>query len=75
MNGRAVSRPSFDNTLLTNNAVELVLDLFAGRTNILESSTNFTSWTTVTTFSDTNGPVPFRPSNSEPHLFYRLRLK
>jgi hypothetical protein len=75
MNGRAVSRPSFDNTLLTNNAVELVLDLFAGRTNILESSTNFTSWTTVTTFSDTNGPVPFRPSNIEPHLFYRLRLE
>jgi hypothetical protein len=75
MNGRGVSGPRFGDMLLTNNnSIELTLDLFAGRTNILEISTNFTSWATVATFANTNGPVPFRPATTEPHLFYRLRL-
>jgi hypothetical protein len=75
MSGRTVSRPRFGDTLVTNNNnVELTLDLFAGRTNILESSSNFTSWATVATFSNTNGPVPFRREKTESHLFYRLRL-
>jgi hypothetical protein len=75
MSGRAVAGPRFGDTLFTNNnSVELTLDLFAARTNILESSTNFTSWNTVATFANTNGPVPFPRSKTESHLFYRLRL-
>ena len=75
INGRAVAQPRFGETLVTNDSnIELTLDLFAGRTNILESSSNFTSWATVATFSTTNGPVPFRRAKTESHLFYRLRL-
>lgn len=73
-NGRALSRPRFDATIVSNRSVEVTPNIFGGRTNILESSSNLTTWTPVSTYSHTNGPVPFTTPATEPHLFYRLRL-
>jgi hypothetical protein len=74
MGGQAISGPSFHRTLFASNPTELLLNLFAERTNILESSSNLTSWATLATFSNTNGPVRFQIPTDAPHLFYRLRL-
>ena len=68
--------PSFIAPIFSmNNELSLALEVFAGRTNVLESSSNMTAWTRVKTFSNTNGPVSFSTSKEGPHLFYQLRLE
>ena len=76
VNGRTVTGPRFYSPILfMNNGLTLQLDLFAGETNVLESSSNLASWGTVRVFSNTNGPVDFSISKGAPYLFYRLRLE
>ncbi|HEX7861907.1 MAG TPA: hypothetical protein VF773_16345 [Verrucomicrobiae bacterium] len=76
VSGRVVREPRFTAPIFfMNNELSLPLELFAGRSNVLESSSNLTAWTTVKAFSNTNGPVDFSVSKTASHLFYRLRLE
>ena len=60
VNGRTVMGPRFYSPILfMNNGLTLQLDLFAGETNVLESSSNLASWGTVRVFSNTNGAGGF----------------
>jgi hypothetical protein len=74
MDGGTVSAPRFTSINRTNNSTELGLMLFAGRTNVLEVSANFLTWTNLAVFSNTNGPVSFYETGYSPHRFFRIRV-
>jgi hypothetical protein len=52
----------------------LNLQIFAGRTNVLEASTNLLTWATLATYPSTNGIQLFSETNNLSRRFYRLRL-
>lgn len=75
MGGQAVSQPRFLGLRsVTNNAVELSFQVFAGRTNLLEASADLTNWTSVAAYAPTNGEFLFSETNSADRRFYRIRL-
>jgi hypothetical protein len=74
MDGQAISGPRFASINRANNSVELVLALFAGRTNLLEASEDFVNWTNLATYSDVPGLRSYSETTASPHRFYRIRL-
>jgi len=76
MDGGAVSGPRFGSIRrLTNSAAELNFTLFAGRTNLLEASTDLFNWTNLTTYLPTNGNFFFYDTSILPRRFYRIRTE
>ena len=76
MDGVVVSAPQFDAIgLLGLQPVQLNLRLFAGRTNILEATSDFVTWTNLAVYHSTHGPAVFSDTNRMHQRFYRLRLR
>ena len=76
MDGAVVSKPHFSGIRrLTNHTAELTFTVFAGQTNVLETSTNLANWATLSSYSSTNGNFVFHDTNSFPQRFYRIRTE
>lgn len=75
MNGTVLTAPRFSGVHLTNNSIELDLEVFDGRTNVLEASADLVTWTNLAMYSSTNGIIPFYQTKTLPRRFYRLRLQ
>jgi hypothetical protein len=75
-NGIAISHPSFAGIhALTNNIMDLDIQIFAGKTNLLEASSDLITWTNLETFSATNGILSVHETNNASQRFYRIRLE
>jgi hypothetical protein len=75
-NGITISHPSFAGfRASTNNTMDLDIQIFAGNTNVLETSTDLVTWTNLTTFSSTNGILTVHETNNVSQRFYRLRAQ
>jgi len=74
MDGQAVSGPRFNAMTHTNGNIELVLVVFAGRTNLLETSPDFVNWSNAATYSGTNGIILHSDTANSPRRFYRIRV-
>lgn len=75
-NGITISHPTFTEIRpLTNNVVELNFQVFAGKTNWLETSDDLLTWTNLATFSSTNGILSVHATNNFSKHFYRIRAK
>lgn len=75
-NGMAISHPSFAGfRASTNNTVDFGIQIFAGKTNLLETSSDLVTWTNLATFSSTNGILSVHETNNASQRFYRLRAQ
>ena len=72
--GRARSGPLMSPPSFAERSIEFTLYPFFGRTNILEHSSDLSTWTTVETFTNFHEEALFSAPTSERRLFYRLRL-
>ncbi len=74
MDGAVVSRANFTGIRpLAPNARELTFAVWPGRTNVLETSNDLITWTTLQEYSPTNGLCRFDDTNSIAQRFYRVR--
>jgi hypothetical protein len=75
MSGETISGPEFFRiSKQSGSGAELTFRVFAGRTNVLEASTNLTNWTALQTYASTNGQFVFLDTNSVARRFYRLHV-
>ena len=76
LDGEALRQPRFNTiTSSTNGIFNLDFRVFAGRTNLLETSTDLLSWTPVKSYDSVIGDVQFTESGPPSiRRFYRLRL-
>lgn len=74
MDGQVILGPRFTAINHTNNSVELVLAVFAGRTNLLEASVDLVNWTNLAAYPGAPGLFSYNETDTSPRRFYRLRL-
>ncbi len=75
MDGDAIKQPRFHSiTQLSSQRFELNFSVFADKTNLLETSSDLLNWTTLTSYSSTNGDFQYVDVQPSSPRFYRLRL-
>jgi hypothetical protein len=74
-NGEVMWRPLFTGIRpLADHTLDLSFRVFAGKTNILEASTNLASWTEINQSGPEPGEVRFTDREAMSRRFYRIRL-
>jgi hypothetical protein len=75
MDQQVAWRPSFRGIQrLADGKTTLRFQLFAGATNVLETSTDLKNWTTLTNHPGAIGEFQFTDTETTARRFYRLRL-